>query len=328
MTGIVSIDGRVTVVDTEHFTVERYATRAEWLAARPSGIGGSDAPALWGLGFKRPFALWCEKRGLVADDVEDSDYLRIGARMEPIIADEHAYATGRSIIDPGRTTILRSREWPWMFVSLDRALLASVALEPALARLGPGVLECKNRNAGAWAEWTNGAPEEVQAQIQHAFAVTRWRWGSAAAIIGGNRPRHVDVEPIPSFVGEHVETCRAFWQMVQLGAEPAATGHDSDERALKALYPGESGETIDLDDEAVKQAALLVAAKRDAKLAELRATEAEQWFRQRLGAATFGRLPGGGRVQLRVEARRAEVCGCGAEVRRATAPRVLRFKKL
>lgn len=320
--GLSSVDGRVVISETEHFTVERYASRDEWLRARRTGVGGSDAPALWDFGFSRPWSLWAEKRGLLAPADDEADYLRIGARMEPVIADEYAYQTGRRLVDPGRTVLLRSRRWPWMIVSLDR-----VAYAPH-ETAGPGVLECKNRNVGAWGDWNEGIPGAVQVQVQHALAVTGWSWASAATIVGGSRFRFYDITPIPDFIEEHVAECRAFMRLVETGEEPEATGHESDGRALRLLYPGDSGEEIPLDDEAVRQAEVLAAAKRERKAAEEREEAAENWFRQRMGAATFGRLPDGRIAQLRTEPRRAETCvGCGAEVRRATTPRPLRFKR-
>jgi predicted phage-related endonuclease len=311
-----SVDGRVVISDSEHFTVETYRDRAAWLDARMTGYGGSDAPGLWGFGYKREYALWTEKRGLVPSEENDSEYLRFGVRMEQVIADEYAYQTGRTLVDPGRTTILRSRRWPWMFVSIDRVILDKYDV------LRPGILEAKNRGVGAASAWRSGVPDDTMTQLQHAFAVTGMTWGSAAAAIGGNHLEWIDVEPIPKFIEEHVDVCRVAWERVQSGEEPPATGHDSDGRAVRLLFPEESGETIALDSETAEQIAALETARAEEAAAKNRKKAAENLIRQRMGSASYATLPDGRIAQLLVEPHRAE-----EKPRAATNPRVLRIKK-
>jgi putative phage-type endonuclease len=87
-------------------------TRAEWLAKRTLGIGGSDAAAILGLSpWRTPMDVWLEKTGRVEPDNEineDREFLlALGTEMEAGIARLYTRKTGREleIIPPGAVLI-------------------------------------------------------------------------------------------------------------------------------------------------------------------------------------------------------------------------------
>lgn len=205
----------------ETFRVECHANRASWLAARRTGIGGSDAPALWrkeieragGTTFGSEYSLWAEKRGLVPS-IDETD-------VEPVIAALYERRSGNRVIYPGPFTLLRSIRWPFMIVTLDRAIETSVSM---------GVLECKS----AAAEWKDTAPLAVACQVQHALLVTGWTWGVAADLVCG---RFVcqDIDRDESFLTTHLLACSAFWGWRVMGGRAPPIDGDETTQADGAL---------------------------------------------------------------------------------------------
>src|SRR5690349_22686234 len=88
--------------------------RVQWLSARRSGVGGSDAAAALGLSkFKTPYQLWLEKtRLLEPDDLDAVERVHFGRIMEDIIAREYARRNGVKV--RRRKQIIRHPKYPWM----------------------------------------------------------------------------------------------------------------------------------------------------------------------------------------------------------------------
>lgn len=73
-------------------------TDHDWHSWRGKGIGGSDIGALLGLSrFSSPTRLWAEKTGRLAP-TEETQRLRIGKRMEPVLAAEFHDMTGLHVV--------------------------------------------------------------------------------------------------------------------------------------------------------------------------------------------------------------------------------------
>jgi hypothetical protein len=94
--------------------------RAAWLAARTSGITGTDVAALLGLSSHMgPFALYHAK--LDGIETEDKPVLRRGRLLEPeiddLLTDAHPW------LDPRPAGLYARRGHPWMMATLDRWIL-------------------------------------------------------------------------------------------------------------------------------------------------------------------------------------------------------------
>lgn len=209
-----------------------YPDREAWLAARRGGIGASEAAALLGLSrWTSPLQLWAEKRGLTPPSAETPE-MRRGRRLEPLVAEDVAAATGLTVLDHGRHTIAWSTETPCLYASLDR--------EMRHPQLGPGVLECKTTKAYLGKHWPDAAlsgfdttvglgqvPVDAFCQVQHQMLVTGAGWGILAAWIGLDDFRYFMVAPHADMQARIAAAGVAFWAAVEAGAEPpAATADD------------------------------------------------------------------------------------------------------
>jgi putative phage-type endonuclease len=278
-------------MDKPAFTVEEHPGEESWLRARRGPrIGGSDAASVWGVSpYSSPLALFLAKTTDPdpEDAAEEGEWLGIGRVLEDPIARLYMERAECSLRDLGRYTILRSGDHPFMFATLDRLIIDHPD------RDDPGVLECKNRSAWAMQDWADKAPLDVELQLVHAFAVTGYRWGVVAALVGGNRFRYIQIERDEELVQMHIAKCKEFADMIELREPPQADGSEWTAAALKKMFPREGVGSVALPDEAAQWATERAAASEEKRLAEKRYAEASSKLRQAIGDAAMGVLPDG-----------------------------------
>ena len=97
------------------------ASHEEWLKAREDGIGASEVAAVVGLSpWETPFSLWLRKTGQVPP-LEENDAMRMGHKLEAIVADEWAERTGFKYVKASAKDIIyQDAEHPWRKVTPDR----------------------------------------------------------------------------------------------------------------------------------------------------------------------------------------------------------------
>jgi len=271
--------------------------RLEWLARRRQGVGASEVGAVMGLSpWKSPYSLWAEKTGIVAPDPDETEPQHWGNVLEPVIAHEYQEVTGRALIDHGRFAVRESARCPVLRCTLDREILP-------IDDRGPGALEIKAVSAFKDDEWTDGPPLLYQIQIQAQLAVTGWRWGSAAVLIGGQSFRWCDVERNDAFIAVMERKCVEFWRYVETNTPPPVDGSSATAEILKMIYPKDTGETVALPGEALSWGDTIAACNERIKAAEAEKREAQNKLIAAIGSATFGVLPGGGKWSYKTAAR-------------------------
>lgn len=174
--------------------------REQWLDERRKGIGGSDDASLFPEDSKYgcPTRLWYDKRGQQPDyerTAAEKKILDRGNRLEEVVADQFSLEFGFKV-RRHPTRVMDGA--PFMRVNIDRQIVNVTREELTLywpqieAELqavigdgpcGPGVLECKTSN-----EWVvrdalkHGIVTDYIFQVQHALAVTGYRWGVMAIL--------------------------------------------------------------------------------------------------------------------------------------------------
>ena len=286
----------------------RYASREEWLKARASGIGGSEAAIIMGASsWGSPYQLWAEKTGLVPPDDFDNEVLRFGRVVEPLIAKEYEQLTGRRLIELGDWAIRRHATRPYMFCTHDRLI------EPPAGRERPGVLSIKSANVWRGVEWLEGEepPLAYQVQWQHELACSGFDWGSFAVLIWGKGVRWVDQERNDGFIAALEEECRLFWERVESGQAPAVDGSEHTTEALRRLYPHEKGDAVVLPAEAADWATEIAACEVELKRFGDRKDALRNMVRAAIGEAPEGYVPGGPAWTYRTQKRSESVIPAG-----------------
>jgi putative phage-type endonuclease len=265
-------------------------SRDEWLDIRKQGIGSSDAAAAVGLNpYKSQLELWMEKTGQDAqlpkpDPNDDQSPMYWGTLLEPIVAAHYTRRTARRVRRVN--AVLQHPSEPWMLANLDREVMGDDGVQ---------ILECKTAGINGARMWQDGVPEYVQLQVLHQLAVTGKRAADVAVLIGGQELRIHRIERDEEAIVNLIALERDFWNSVQSRTPPAADGSESADRALRCLFPRDSGQELDFSADVEMSATFsdLLAVRQ--VLAQHTKLEArlKQQIQQRMGDATAALFNGG-----------------------------------
>jgi predicted phage-related endonuclease len=246
----------------------------------------------------------------VLTDDEETQAMRWGQILEPHIITEFALQTGRDCTPGG--VLLQNEERPWQICTLD-------AMQDAASRETPGVLEVK-ATAYRAGDWTEGVPPHVYAQVQHQLAVTGCTWGSVAVLLHGSRLLWTDVERDEPFIAGLIEAEAEFWRALEAREPVGVDGTEATKRALKALYPRDTGESVALPGYLIERDAEREALLAEKKRIEFALAEVDAEIKLALGDASEGTLASGVTYTYRAQSRAEHVV-------KASTFRVLRRKE-
>ena len=254
--------------------------REDWLDIRKRGIGSSDAASAVGLNpYQSPLELWMIKTGRDKDlsksdpnDEESPTYW--GRILEPIVAAHYTRRTGNRVRKVNAVLQHPDPNFPWMLANIDREVIAANDVQ---------ILECKTAGINGARFWKEGVPEYVQLQVHHQLAVTGKQAADVAVLLGG---QHLEIHRVvrdEGLIRNLVRLEREFWHHVETDTPPPADGSESADRALRCLYPSDSGQTIDLSDDRALSATFTDLVALRARIAEEEKEEAK--LKQRLQEA-------------------------------------------
>lgn len=218
-------------------TITCHHDREAWIAARLTGIGASEAPAVMGLSkWSSPFSVWCQKTGKVPYDDEPSEYMRWGSILEAPVREEFVRRTNLSVEHLGPYAIVWHETIPWLFCSPD-GLIGD-----------DGLYEGKTANAFATHDWDESVPDYVLCQVQHQLAVTGRFYCYVCVLIGGSKLKYYCVNRDDLFIGEMLKVLDRFWTLVESDVPPDVDGNSATSNAIRRLHPNDSGRTVILPE--------------------------------------------------------------------------------
>lgn len=218
--------------------------RLDWLKARKSGIGGSDAPAVAGVSpWGTPLDIYLAKISPVRDDA-DSDMTSaqaMGHVMEPVIAKLYAKEMGTALRKP--PAIIRHQQLDFMFASLD------------YQRAEDGVIvECKNTSVKeGWGEpGTDQVPINYLIQVQHQMECADVEEAHIPVLFFGRDFEIFVVERDYEVGAMLIDIEHRFWQHVVNRIPPEPDwAHPNTPKLIKKLYQKVEQRSIALGDDAV-----------------------------------------------------------------------------
>lgn len=212
-------------------------TRLEWLQSRTKGIGGSDVAAVLGMSpWRSPYTVWADKTGRTKITDQGNEFTHWGTIMEPILAKEFQAQTGKKVYRQNKT--FYDPERPFLRADIDR----DVAGEP-------GFLEIKTAMEYKSSEWADDqVPVPYQLQVQHYMYVLNRPYVYFAYLIGGHRFGYKRVDRDQEAI-DTVEPLLIDWwnKYVVADVPPDVDGSPSTTDTLRALYPEDTGEIVELD---------------------------------------------------------------------------------
>ena len=290
----------------------RDATDDEWLSARRWRIGGSELSAVVP-GVRNPhtspFALWWAKS--LGWTLDDTMPLRIGRKLEPVIADLFAEEHPDLIVCEPNGRLWTGTGARWMCVTPD---YLAVAGADCLCTVGPWAggertancelcggtgtrpviepVECKSDEGGpGWGKpGTGQVPEHHELQVMAQCSVFGARRGHLVRLAGKSfRSYVIDFDPAGERWLSALAAGRAFWASLRDSEPPDVDGHEATERALQVLNPA-------VDDRTQYVSAGLRAEYEDARdarrAAVVRETAAKNALRAAMGDAARAAVSG------------------------------------
>jgi putative phage-type endonuclease len=269
-------------------------SREEWLEARRSTIGGSDAAAIVGLSqWATPLSVYMEKKGL-SPDKPDSIAMRIGRELEETVAQLWAEKEGKKV--RRKNAMVYNPDIPFAHANIDRMVVGEDAF-----------LECKTTSEMNLKKFKNGEfPANYYVQVMHYLMVLgeQYKRGYLAVLVGNREMFTFVIERDEEEIAALREQEQAFYENYLLpGVMPAPSGSAQDGAALGTLYP-----TSDADAEAVDLTDMrdcfeaYIAANAQKALCERIIDKAKQDIEARLGNASAG-FCGGQKVTWKEQAR-------------------------
>lgn len=246
------------------------APRLEWLHARKSGIGGSDASKACGVsGYNGPLSVYLDKLGLIPE-VPDNPAMRFGRKLEPVVRECFTEDTGVGVTLHG---LQRNNDRPWQMYSPDGFTSDG------------GLFEAKTTSFWMMDEWSDGqTADHAEVQVQHGMAVTGLPHAWVAVLSDGRNIEYRRIERDEDQIAIITEIERELWfENILKRVPPAANAADLD--VVKSLYKGLDPDkiTIASPDEATRLIRRLIAGKAKLIQAENEVDEAEAQLRQLVG---------------------------------------------
>ena len=149
--------------------ITSYKTRQEWLAARTSYIGGSDAACILGLNpWKSNSQLWAEKTGQAKPkDLADNPLVKYGTQAEDPLRQLFRLDFPDMLLEYIPDNMVTNDAYPFAHASLDGWMT-----DPDGRK---GVLEIKTATISNRAQadkWKDAIPDNYYVQVLHYLMVT------------------------------------------------------------------------------------------------------------------------------------------------------------
>lgn len=253
--------------------------RADWLVARRSGIGGSDAATVAGLNpYSSRYELYLDKTGQLPEK-EQTSAMAWGNRLEPVIAQWFCDTTGLQVRSAG---LVAHRERGWQLGNVDRLVSDG------------GILEIKStgdRQAKLWDD--DQVPDAAELQSQHYLAVTGRTHAWVAVLVNGRDPLLRRLERDESLISTLTEMEREFWETYVLArVEPPIDDSEATEKALERRWPVDVTDDAAVDESVTDLLDEWERAKADEKAAKERARHAQSRIAALVGDAGHASVHG------------------------------------
>lgn len=153
--------------------MQKITTHEEWLKARLSGIGASEASAVIGCNpYMSNVDLWNIKTGRkIAPDISNKECVQYGHAAEAPLRELFALDFPQyAVTYGGEFDMVHHPDHPWLFATLDGRLV-----EKETGR--HGVLEIKTTEilrSMQKEKWRDGVPQNYYAQCLHQLLATGW----------------------------------------------------------------------------------------------------------------------------------------------------------
>lgn len=256
----------------EHISTKDMS-REEWLEARKTGIGGSDAGTILGVNkWKSKTQLFFEKTNPDLKQQINNEFIYWGNVLEDVVAKEFEVRTGKKVRKNNK--MLRHPEHEFMLANLDRVVVGEKAF-----------LECKTTSQFNLDQWKDDEiPASYICQVQHYMAVTGYEKAYIAVLCGGNQFIWKEIPRDDELIEIIINAEKDFWYNNVLAGEiPEIDGSDATKDFLNKMYKDIDDTEIHLSEDTNQILDALEKIKEEEKSLKELKTKYENQLKDKLG---------------------------------------------
>ena len=280
--------------------VIQFPDRESWLEGRRTMIGSSDVRAIFGQGYSGENKLSVYADKVATEPRRDPKALlkkfRAGHRAERLVLETYADEMEVEVHQHEEPTIYRHSELDFLGSTIDGWTFGETGKE---------VVEAKFIGHHAVHQWKGVHPPLGHAlQVHMQLVCTNWH---RAWLVGwtGEESFIFQIDRHEQFRSFLLRELTAFWHdHVLARIPPTVDGSDASAEAIRRLFPVDDGAVIDLGESHGELVSRLDRIKAREKKLEAMRKEAENRLRMAMGEASYGVLPDGRCVSLKLQERR------------------------
>lgn len=198
-----------------------YNTREEWLAARTSYIGGSDAAAVVGQSpWMTNVELFEIKTGAKKKAYVTNEAIEYGNSAEPLLRELFKLNHPELAVEFSEHNMWTNDKFPYAHASLDGWYFREDGTQ--------GVLEIKTGNLlsrGAWDKWKDQIPQNYFCQVLHYMAVTEAKEATLIALLKGMKEQYIReyvfrLEDVQEDINYLMDRENDFYVRIKSGMKP------------------------------------------------------------------------------------------------------------
>lgn len=218
--------------------------RDDWLAARNTGIGGSDLAGIIGTSpFTTPYQVWADKTGR-AHPEPDNERMRWGRLLEDTVAKEWAAHAGVTVRKVG---MVADRHHPHRVASLDRVVIAPGTLTAT------DIVEVKTTSSRAADLADTELADRYLLQATWYLGITGLHHAWLPVLVGGQHLRTLHITFDDTLYAALCADADRFWADHVLTDQPPPV-EPADNTAMSTHLPAEpSAPPVDLPEHLVEQ---------------------------------------------------------------------------
>lgn len=289
------------ILGPESYSPDWYAIRTFDPRRKPCVVfGASEAAAVCGLShYETPLHIYLRKRGEIPE-VEETDAMRMGKLLEPIVLGEYERRTGYNL-----------RPEPRMLLHAEHQHIGATLDSWVRADLSVWVVDAKTttfRRAEEFGDdFTDEIPDDFLMQLQQQMLVAGVEFADLAVLLDGRTLRVYRVAANAELQELIVECTSALLELILAGNPPDPTYHHrSTNDLLKAIYGIDKDREVILSEQAAECWGGYETLGQQIKELQSQREECQNVVLHSLGEAGVGLLPDGSslaRVLVNVKAR-------------------------
>lgn len=208
-------------------TMQTFGSREEWLQARKSFIGGSDAATAIGMNpWKDNVTLWLEKTGQAnPEDISEKPYVKYGTQAEEHLRELFQLDFPEYQVEYAEGNMWLNDKYPYAHASLDGWLTDQDGRK--------GILEIKTTNilqSMQKEKWNQRIPDNYYIQLLHYLMVTEFEFAILKAqlkfdysgdIVLHTRHYKIERSEVEADIEYLQNSEKTFWKQVQERKKPA-----------------------------------------------------------------------------------------------------------